>query len=243
MAGNYTLDNKVYMINGNDIALYGAVVEQWSGLLDTPKRKPILQYSWPEENGLDVDLSAGFFVEARTAKIIFLIKGDNFKDLQVKKAALVANLKRPGYQYLKMAGIAALSLVFLSEQIVFEMLSNRRDMPCGGKLTLTLTEPFPETRQFYTEKTEPGNSSLTINTTKPVTIDWGDGHYICIANGEETLTHNYETAGVYDIVVYPADGIISIRGMNCTDIEDVVNDDTIYSLADGDYLEDGMYLN
>jgi hypothetical protein len=222
MASNYTLNDATYLINGNDITTYGAVVQQSSGFLDEPKRKSLLSFSWPEENGLDIDLSGGYYIDARNPKIVFLLKGSDYHDLQVKRMQLVALFKRPGYQYIKLAGMLTLSLAYMADQAVFELLSNLRDMPCGGRLTVNLTEPFPETKQFYTVKTGAASSSLTISASKPVTVDWGDGYFSYVAVGTATVTHNYLTAGTYGIVVYPTDGIISITPTGCADIYDLI---------------------
>jgi hypothetical protein len=219
MAGNYTTDKSLYLINGYDFAIFGAMVETPSptGLLGLPKRKPSLQYNWADENGLDIDLG-DYKVEARNIKINVVMKSDSFTGLQAGLNSFLSQFLKPGLQSLKMAGIPGLFLVYLADEVTPELLTNLNANPMAAKLSLSLQNPEPVTKQFYTIKNAPGSSSLAITTTKPVTIAWGDGSFDYVIGTAEKV-HNYQSAGTFCIVVYGGvDGITSLAATDCIDV-------------------------
>jgi len=215
MAGNFTVNNSIYLLNGIELSTLGATVEESAGFLDMPKRKLGVNTSWPDQNGLEVDLSA-FIYEARNCKVNFMIAKGAFLDMQINLNNLYAQLAKPGLQYLKLAGIPKLFLVYLADAISPTRETKNDAQLSAASLQVNLVEPHPDNKQFFTILDDPGSAGLAIACSKPITIDWGDGSYSYLESSDD-LTHNYLTAGTYCITIWGnMDGITGIATTNCT---------------------------
>lgn len=88
-----------YFLNNLDIFdTYGVFVRDGSKeFLSLPKRKDSLTYSWPEENGTEVDLAAPKFEDKEvTLKCGFLAATDT--EFRTKRQAFIQAIAAPGWQ-------------------------------------------------------------------------------------------------------------------------------------------------
>jgi hypothetical protein len=207
MRSNYTKNNSIYLLNGIDLATLGITVEEaGTGFLTLPPRNPGTQNNLP---------GIGFL--PRKPQITFKVSGDNYFDLQIKINMLYNQLSKPGLLYLKIAGIPKLYLVYVNDEVIPEHYSID-SVGCSVHITVNFIEPYPFTRQFYTQLDETLQVEFQFNSTKPVIIDWGDGTS-SIAPIGESIGHEYDENGTYAIVVYgDIDGVNSISPTGAIDI-------------------------
>lgn len=89
MAGNYTTQDDIYLLNGIDIESLSAFVESSEGFNDIPERKGIDQYNWPDEQGVDMNLDALYF-EARYPRLAIIVHALSYASLLANLAAIKA---------------------------------------------------------------------------------------------------------------------------------------------------------
>ena len=214
MASNYSNNPALYLLNGNNIkTTFGAWIEQSTGFWDIPKPKENVSFSWPDENGLDVNLTARYF-EALTPELTVMFSHVSYLTLKSNIRAFMAEWQKTGLQYLKLANDPRLYLVFYTDIGIVERLTKLNASKHFARLRLKLCDPNPLIRQFMADKTIAGSVSLVITSSKPVTIDWGDGSFSSLA-GNGTVNHNY-LSGIYCITVYPGEGITSVISTGCS---------------------------
>jgi len=219
MASNYTSVGTIYMLNGVDLSTWRAFVVRSENFLSLPARKEKASYSWPDEHGEEVDLATVYF-EPAEHDLEIIMYNVSYTTLQTYVKLLLAELSKTGLQHLKMAGIAGVTPFYVSSPVSVENLTGVSSAQAAVRVAFSITNPYPVTRQFWTNKTSINQTSqLYIVTTKPVMINWGDGSVEAIASGTTTKTHTFAAIGTYCIVVYGGvDGISTITATNCTAI-------------------------
>lgn len=87
----------VYILNGVDLeATFGVVIKNVvNALMALPDRKPSLSHDFPDENGLDVDLSNPTFV-ARDFTFNCVLTADTVENLKNQYFAFFTLLKQQG---------------------------------------------------------------------------------------------------------------------------------------------------
>lgn len=217
MASNYSLDTAAYLINGKNIKTYfGARVVATNGFTSLPARKVLLQNNWPDENGLEVDLSANYY-EARNLSMEIKIFADSLQLMNDYVRSFMAEFQKPGLQYVKLVGNSKLFLVYCQDAILPVRKTAIYSTKHYSELTIPLIEPYPIVRQFTVNATGSLLVTLVVVATKANTVDWGDGTFSALA-GSGTVTHTY-AIGVYCISLYGgAEGITSVTPTNCTAI-------------------------
>jgi len=221
MASNYTNDSTLYLLNGSNIkTVYSVYIEKASGFLALPRRKESLSNNWLDENGLEIDLTSPKW-EARRSNLDCFILGTTYSDVRTKIKTFINEMIKPGLHHLKLSGVPGIFLVYVEDGFDPERGSRLNDTKSICSFSLPLAEPYPFTRQFLADRSASivDSATLTYNTSKAITIAWGDGTYSVCAVGSGVKSHFYSTLGVYCIVVYQGtDGIITITPTNCTEI-------------------------
>ena len=219
MASNYSNDIKLSLLDGNNLkTTYGAYVLETSGFLDIPNRKEGLKFSWPDEHGIDVDLDTVVF-EAKDVGMIFLLKTiTDLASLKQQVDLFTLELTKPGLRQIKIAGVPGLFLAYYKSGTV-----TRPKRGLSGtlyaKMDIKLTMPYPLIRQFYSDNSAVLKTvAVTVTTTKPIIIDWGDGIKTNVA-GSGTYNHTYTVLAHYCIVIYEGvQGITALTVTNSTEI-------------------------
>ncbi|SMO48074.1 hypothetical protein [Solitalea koreensis] len=87
-----------YFLNGNDVgSAYGLIIQDTSGFLIMPERKESLSHNWPEQNGIEYDLSAPMFNDAEvTLQCVIAATSDT--QYWTRRNALLAQLQLPSWQ-------------------------------------------------------------------------------------------------------------------------------------------------
>lgn len=217
MAGNYTSNGNLSLIDGVNIRTYG-FIERATGFLDQPGRKKTLEHSWPDEHGLDIDLNTIVYDERR-CQLEIIAKGSTFSGLVSAVNTIKAMFNKSGYRYLKLYGIGGVYLVFVSGQIGVSRLNRGVTSTQYARLTIPLIEPYPVKYMYYANSLSSLITvSLAIGTSGPVTVDWGDNTYSTLA-ASGIVSHTYTTLGEYCITIYGSvQDITGITPTNCTEI-------------------------
>jgi hypothetical protein len=87
-----------------------------------------------------------------------------------------------------------------------------RDDEMIGTFNLVLREPDPVKRILMHQRFDTSSQALTVTltTTKPLTVYWGDGGVTSNVMGTQTLTHTYTANGrYYAIIAGVLEGITS----------------------------------
>lgn len=193
-----------YSIDGTDFKNWNIYVSESNGLLDRPKLKKPLSVDWDDYHGEIIDLQ-NKRIEAReitlncfmhaTGKINFVTKLNEFLEVFQKNGTqrLMVDIhptKPLVYEVYNENGIA-ISKHWNNDIMV-------------GTFTLKLKEPDPVKRVVRHQRISDTTKtlSITLTTTKAVTIHWGDGTKSeDIYGAGVTVTHTYMNNGTYYAIV------------------------------------------
>lgn len=196
-----------YYINGIAFTTYGVKVSGSKGLLNGLKLKEPLKVTWPDQHGEVVDLAAPRY-EAREITLECFIKAASSTAFILAAQTFLAAFQKAGLQRLMIdvndadAGKKALVYeVYMAEGLDITKKWNATLMI--GTFTLTLQEPEPVKRvYFFVAATGAMTVTITLTTTDPINIYWGDGTFqndVTTSTGQ--VSHTYTTAGVYYLVL------------------------------------------
>lgn len=193
-----------YSIDGTDFKNWNIYVSESNGLLDRPKLKKPLSVDWDDYHGEIIDLQ-NKRIEAReitlncfmhaTGKINFVTKLNEFLEVFQKNGTQrfmvdIHPTKPLVYEVYNENGIA-ISKRWNNDIMV-------------GTFTLKLKEPDPVKRVVRHQRISDTTKtlSITLTTTKAVTIHWGDGTKSeDIYGAGVTVTHTYMNNGTYYAIV------------------------------------------
>lgn len=210
--------NIPYYIGGNDIySTYGIIVAGSKGVIDMPKMKDPLSYSWPDMHGVAIDLGSPVFeykeiiLECSMRADTRLAFAENLNTFM--KMLLAANTRR-----LQITIDAAKPLVYEVYCPDGAVLNKRWSQAKQyGFFTLKLREPEPVKR--VVRFTAPITASITITSvTKPVNIYWGDGTFAKDVMGtSQVRTKTFGGSGYrFAIITGDIDSITSFTSNGAT---------------------------
>ena len=188
-----------YSVNGVNFKDFGVYVSASSGLLDNTDMKEGLVMDWPGFHGEVVDLSAPRY-ETRQISLKCFSYATSSNDFIDKTRAFIAAFQKAGTQ--------RLMLIVNDRVLVYEVYMDRSigqdkkwsDGRMVGTFTLSLREPEPVKRVLKYSGT--GSASITLTSTKPVNIYWGDGVSTKDVYGSNvSRSHGYGSGGDHYIIV------------------------------------------
>ena len=183
---------------------YGVYVSASKGLLSRPKAKSSVKENWTSRHGVIHDLSARY-VEERTITLDCFIKTTGGPDGFATAMNTFLNLfSKSGTIRLTVETDASKPLVYevyLEDAIDPDKIWRSAQMT--GTFRLVLKEPSPVKRVIkFVAATGSRTASITITTSKIVTIYWGDGNVTDDVSGtSNAVTHTYSSNGTYFIIV------------------------------------------
>lgn len=130
-------------LNGKSLkGLFGTLISGGSGsLLIYPKRKDSLSTDWPEEEGIDIDLSDPTF-EAREFTLNMTLLADSLADFKSKYNGLFTELSGQDTHELYIGDHDTTYIVYYKSQANFKKLVNSFN---NGKVGVTFDLVFGET--------------------------------------------------------------------------------------------------
>lgn len=119
---------------------YGAFIltGSYDSLMKPPKRKVSLSNNWPEQNGLEIDLSAPKY-ESKEAELSFILSASNEAEWWTRYNAFFSLLKAAGERSLFVKELNKTFLVYYIETTSYEQLTTIKAV---SKVVARLTVKF-----------------------------------------------------------------------------------------------------
>lgn len=196
-------DDVEYYVDGVNFKEFGVYVSSSSGLVGQLARKEGLSVDWGEYHGKVVDRTRPRFKERKIVLDCF-IEAKSRTDFVTKCNAFFEKFRTSGTQRLKVEfDGTAKPLVY--EVYVKDEVDPKKDwgyfnsqlMVGTFKLTLEEDEPVKRVIRFVGS----GNCTVGFTSNKKCNIYWGDGTHTYNLSGTVSQSHNFATAGEYDIII------------------------------------------
>jgi hypothetical protein len=193
-----------YSIEGISFKDLGITVSESNGILDRPKLKSPFKVDWPDYHGEVIDLTRKR-VEAREIELKCWMKTVGKMDFVNKLDRFLGIFQADGTQRLAIQIHPTKPLLFEVYNENGVSISKRwSDELMIGTFTLKLKEPNPVKRIVRHQRINDATKTLTITmtTSKAVTIHWGDGTKDYDMFGQNiTRSHNYDADGIFYAVI------------------------------------------
>jgi hypothetical protein len=193
-----------YLLEGMNFKDFGITVSESNGILDRPKLKSPFKVDWPDYHGEVIDLTRKR-VEAREIELKCWMKAAGKMDFVTKLNSFLGIFQADGTQRLTIEIHPTKPLLFEVYNESGVSISKRwNDELMIGTFTLKLKEPDPVKRIVRHQRISAATQTLTITmtTSKAVTIHWGDGTKDYDVFGENiTVSHNYNQGGIFYAVI------------------------------------------
>lgn len=191
-----------YKINYHDFKDYSVSVKKGSGFFDALKMKEPFRVDWADEHGEVLDLT-DIRYEPRTITFDCFIHGTTKDVFDEKVKGFLNNFYGSGTKrlHINTGSTYYVYEVYLRDGAVVN--KKWRDSDMIGEFTLVMIEPQPIKRIIHFIRAD-GNTtaSITLTSTRPLTIYWGDGSVSDNVLGTSlTVTHTYSTNGSKFIIV------------------------------------------
>lgn len=193
-----------YSIDGTDFKNWDIYVSESLGLLDRPKMKTPISVDWPDYHGEIVDLE-NKVLQPREITLNCFMKANGKIDFVTKLNKFLDVFSKSGTQRLRLD-------IDPTKPLIYEVYNengiaiNKRwnDDLMVGTFTLKLKEPDPVKRIVRHQRLSNDTKTLTITltSTKAVTIFWGDGTQTNDVYGTDvTTSHEYASDGIFYAVI------------------------------------------
>jgi len=192
-----------YWIDGKNFKDWGVFVSESDGILDRPPLKAPFRVDWPDYHGEAIDLSRKR-VEVREISLQCFMQASGKLDFANKLNSFLVQFDKDGTNRLMIELSPTKPLVFEVYNETGVVTRKRwRDDLMVGTFTLNLREPDPVKRVIMHQRFDGGTATLTITltTTKMLTVYWGDGSQTDGVIGTVTLNHTYASNGRYYAIV------------------------------------------
>lgn len=194
--------NVQYKISYQDFKDFGVRVKQGDGLFDALKMKEPFKVDWPDYHGEVLDLDNVRY-EARQITLDCFIHASTKEDFEQKVKDFLDLFYGSGTKRLSIeaSGTMYVYEVYLGSGAQVKKRWRSADMV--GEFQLVMTEPQPIKRTiFFARSSGNTTASVTLTSSKPLTIYWGDGAISENVYGNAiNKTHTYSADGQYYIIV------------------------------------------
>lgn len=215
----YSSQDVEYYIDGLNFKDYFVEVSDSTGVLGIPERKEVLTLDYGTYHGLVVDrkrqrykertITLDCFIEAQT-KSQFVMRVMDFINLFTKEDTRRLKIEYSGKTLPLLYEVVCVNLADISKKWRFD------DGLMVGTFQLKLIE-FEPVKRVLRHIGEAGSiASLIASSNKLLNIYWGDGTFTYNVSGtNQTVTHQYENAGEYDIIITGVIEDITNFSTNC----------------------------
>jgi len=192
-----------YYVDGVNFKEYGVHVSSSVGLVGQLERKEGLSVEWADFHGKVVDRTRPRFRERKITLDCF-VEAASRTDFVLKVNSFFAKFCTSGSQRLKVEYDGT------AKPLVYEVYVKDRIDPTKTwgtynaqlmvgtfKLILEEDEPVKKVVRFVGS----GNCTIGFTSNKKCNIYWGDGTHTYNLSGAVSQTHNFATAGEYDIII------------------------------------------
>lgn len=192
-----------YYINGVAFSTDGVYVSASDGIIDALAMREPTKVIWPDHHGEVVDLSAPRY-ESRVIKLHCFIKASSKEAFQANVKTFIDRFQKAGTQRLMIIVDSSKPLVYeVYLPSGFEIEKSWSDSDMEGTFNLELRESEPLKKVYKFIATGGSMSvSVTMTTTDPVNISWGDGSKTYdVITSTGAVSHTYSIAGTYYIII------------------------------------------
>ena len=192
-----------YYINGVNFTTDGVYVSKSQGIIGGIKLRQPVRHEWPDYHGEVVDMAAPRY-EARDITLECFMKATTKETFLSGMQTFMARWMTGAMKRLMIVVDATKPLVYDVYLTMGPDVDKKwNDATMVGTFSLKLREPEPVKRIYrFTAVAGALSVSVTVTSTKAVTIYWGDGsvsYDITTASGAQT--HSYAAAGTYYISI------------------------------------------
>lgn len=218
---NNTTDVEYY-INGINFKEFGVYVSKANGLVGQLERKEGATAEYDTYHGRAYDynyvrykerkISLECFIEAHSRSAFIEWMNHFFEQFRLK------GTRRLRVEYNGSTKPLVFEVIMLEGTDPDKTFPRYNEKLMVGTFTLNLEEPDPVKMVLrHIGSTANSQSSITVTTAKKLAISWGDGEFTRgIVGTNQTVTHTYANAGVYDIIV--SGNIEDIENLTTNDI-------------------------
>ena len=211
-----------YYINGINFKEFGVYVSKANGLVGQLERKEGATAEYDTYHGRAYDynyvrykerkISLECFIEAHSRSAFIEWMNHFFEQFRLK------GTRRLKVEYNGSTKPLVYDVMMLEGADPDKTFPKYEEKTMVGTFTLNLEEPDPVKMVLrHIGSTANSQSSITVTTAKKLAISWGDGEFTRgIVGTNQTVTHTYANAGVYDIIV--SGNIEDIENLTTNDI-------------------------
>ena len=211
-----------YYINGINFKEFGVYVSKANGLVGQLERKEGATAEYDTYHGRAYDynyvrykerkISLECFIEAHSRSAFIEWMDHFFEQFRLK------GTRRLRVEYNGSTKPLVYDVMMLEGADPDKTFPKYEEKTMVGTFTLNLEEPDPVKMVLrHIGSTANSQSSITVTTAKKLAISWGDGEFTRgIVGTNQTVTHTYANAGVYDIIV--SGNIEDIENLTTNDI-------------------------
>ncbi len=211
-----------YYINGINFKEFGVYVSKANGLVGQLERKEGATAEYDTYHGRAYDynyvrykerkISLECFIEAHSRSAFIEWMDHFFEQFRLK------GTRRLKVEYNGSTKPLVYDVMMLEGADPDKTFPKYEEKTMVGTFTLNLEEPDPVKMVLrHIGSTANSQSSITVTTAKKLAISWGDGEFTRgIVGTNQTVTHTYANAGVYDIIV--SGNIEDIENLTTNDI-------------------------
>jgi hypothetical protein len=192
-----------YYINGVNFTTDGVYVSKSQGIIGGIKLRQPVRQEWPDYHGEVVDMAAPRY-EARDITLECFMKATSKEDFLSGMQTFMARWMTGTMKRLMIVVDAAKPLVYDVYLTMGPDVDKKwNDSTMVGTFSLKLREPEPVKRVYsFVAAAGALSVSVTVASTKAVTIYWGDGSVSYdIVTGSGAQVHAYASAGTYYISI------------------------------------------
>ena len=184
-----------------DFKSYNVFVSASTGIVDGLKMKEPQIKDWQGDHGVFVDLVSPRY-EQREIQLECFIRATGKLDFLTKTMAFEKAIQKPNLRKLTLtiSNKPLIYMVYKADNLEVKKKWSELDM--FGTFSLKLIEPQPIKRLLVFTANVNDIVSITMTTSNPISIYWGDGTQLLDVYGTTTTkTHQYSIAGTYYILL------------------------------------------
>lgn len=188
-------------LDGVNFVDYGVYVSKHSGIIDGLSMKEPQKRDWKDEHGEFIDLETPRY-NFREIEFDCFMRGGGKLEFYSKLQTFLKAIQKPNLRNLTL-NIASKPLVYMVYQAdKIDIDKQWRSSDMIGEFKIKLIEPQPIKRLLKFVATTGATVSLTMTSSNPINIYWGDGASLLDVYGTaQTKTHQYSVAGTYYILI------------------------------------------
>jgi len=179
----------IMIIDYIDIATFGIRLLKSEGEFNAPKVKRPLMHNWPDEHGLDIDLSTN---QLETRKIVFkmIMESSSVSEFDENINLFSEILNASGLRVISLPHLFFPMFLALDAEMDVVLLNSLNTGNIVHEINLEFIEPFPRGR-FFIQDNSVLTVSFTISSSSTLRVHWGDSTSEVVFGNTQAISHTY----------------------------------------------------